>query len=143
MRLHLILLLIITSLTSASGQELKYTVCENCWSPDSLGNHRAVIKVPSAGKMASITIPWRRRDANVENKIILISDGNGKLISNLRRGKISREAGELFFEPISGPGTYYVYYFKYFVKGRSNYPTIVYPEFKETAAQDWVKSTAG
>ncbi len=140
MRLILLTLLIVSLPTLGYGQELGYGVCEDCWSADSLGNHRVVIDVPAAGKVASVKIPWRRRDSSPENKMILITDQRGTLISNVIRTSINREYGELLFEPKAGPGPYYVYYIKYFTKGSSNYPTVVYPAHKETASPDWKAS---
>ncbi len=137
MRLITLILFIFLILPVCYGQELRYTVCEDCWSADSLGNHRAVIDVPAAGKVASVKIPWRRRDYHPENKAMLITDQSGNLINNIIRGSINRESGELLFEPKAGPGQYYVYYLKYFTKGRSNYPDIVYPEYVEKASAEW------
>ncbi|MBL7847427.1 MAG: hypothetical protein JNL40_08170 [Cyclobacteriaceae bacterium] len=137
MRLFYIAFLSLFVYTLSSAQELPFTICENCWNPDSLGNHRAVITVPSAGKTALVKIEWRRRDQNPEKKMILVTDEKGKLVLNVGRGAVNREYGEVYFEPVAGPGTYYVYYLKYFVKGRSNYPTVIYPEYKETASREW------
>lgn len=122
----------------AQAQELPYTICENCWNADSLGNHRAVVQVPAAGKVASVKIGWRRRDANPEKKMILITDSKGNLILNVGRGTVNREYGDVFFEPAAGPGEYFIYYLKYYAKGRSNYPIVVYPEYRETASRDWM-----
>ncbi|MBL7849940.1 MAG: hypothetical protein JNN04_03480 [Cyclobacteriaceae bacterium] len=122
---------------SAFSQEIPYTVCENCWNPDSLGNHRAVVTVPAPGKSASVRIEWRRRDLNPERKMILVTDEKGNLIANVGRRTVNREYGEVFFEPAAGGGIYFVYYLKYYTKGRSNYPTVIYPEYKETAAPVW------
>lgn len=119
------------------AQELPYTVCENCWNPDSLGNHRAVVTVPAPGKIATVRIDWRRRDLNPEDKMILVSDAKGNLIRNVIRGKVNRESGEVSFEPTAGAGEYFVYYLKYFTKGRSNYPTVVYPAYVDTSSPDW------
>lgn len=122
----------------AQAQELPYTICENCWNADSLGNHRAVVQVPAAGKVASVKIGWRRRDANPEKKMILVTDSKGNLIRNVGRGTVTREYGDVFFEPAAGPGDYYIYYLKYYTKGRSNYPTVVYPEYRESSSRDWM-----
>ncbi len=130
-------LIFLLGATPAFSQEIPYTICENCWNPDSLGNHRAVVTVPTAGKSAAVRIDWRRRDQNPERKMILVTDEKGTLISNVGRRAINRESGEVFFEPVAGAGTYYVYYLKYYSKGRSNYPTVIYPEYKDTAAPDW------
>lgn len=119
------------------AQELPFTVCENCWNPDSLGNHRAVVTVPAPGKVTTVRIDWRRRDPNPESKMILVSDSKGNLIRNVIRGKVNREFGEVSFEPTAGAGEYFVYYLKYFTKGRSNYPSVVYPDYKDTSSPDW------
>ncbi|GGA99781.1 hypothetical protein GCM10011511_23880 [Puia dinghuensis] len=49
-------------------------------------------------------------------------------------GPVSRESGELFFQPVSGKGLYYVYYLPYRNEGRSNYPKGVYRQPDTTAA---------
>lgn len=143
MRLIFFSIALLSFVSLSRAQELKYTVCENCWSADSLGNHRAVIQVPTSGKVASVKIPWRRRDSNPEKKMILVTDKDGNLIKNMGRGTINRESGSVFFEPTAGEGLYYVYYLKYFVKGRSNYPTVVYPDHVETASIDWIRGLSG
>lgn len=124
------------------SQELTYSICENCWDPDSLGNHRVVVNVPAAGRIATVKIDWRRRDQSPEKKMVLVTDEKGNLVRNVRRGVITRESGEVTFEPTTGAGIYYVYYLKYFVKGRSNYPTVVYPEHRETGSTDWMAQSA-
>ena len=143
MRLLTILLIVFSFLTKSKGQELKYSVCNDCWSADSLGNHRAVVDVKGAGKVAQVKIVWRRRDDDPESKTIIITDRKGHIIKNLKREHVTREYGSLLFEPKSGETRYYVYYLKYWTKGRSNYPTVVYPSFKETASAAWLKSTTG
>lgn len=121
------------------GQDVNFSICENCWNPDSLGNHRAVVKVTAKSNVAKVTIPWRRSDVDPQNKSIIVQTEMGALISNVSRGTINREVGEVFFEPVDGAGTYYIYYLKYVTLGRSNYPTVKYPVFQETANADWLK----
>ncbi|MEQ8423822.1 MAG: DUF6067 family protein, partial [Cyclobacteriaceae bacterium] len=121
------------------SQDSIFSVCENCWDADSLGNHRAVVQVNSKSDVVKVTIPWRRRDVKPEAKDILVQTETGKLISNVSRGLINREVGEIFFEPIEGAGKYYVYYLKHVTVGRSNYPTVNYPPFQSNANDEWLK----
>ncbi|MBX7127051.1 MAG: hypothetical protein K1X47_15250 [Cyclobacteriaceae bacterium] len=130
------------AISSALAQEAPFTTCDNCWNPDTLGNHRAVLRVPTPGKAAHVRIPWRRRDLHPESKNILITDAAGNRVRNVHRIQINREEGELRFEPTLGAGVYYLYYLPQRSKGRSNYPTITYPPFQETAAPAWRNAPA-
>lgn len=122
-----------------SAQEIKYSNCAGCWNPDSLGNHRAVLQYSGNGPVAKVVIPWRRRDADPQKKRIIVQDARtGKRIANVSTGTINRETGEIYFEPESGKGLYYVYYMPYKNEGRSNYPRGTYLKPDTTAAQDWM-----
>lgn len=109
------------------------------WNADSLGNHRAKVEVTKTGKAVLATIPWRRRDFDPEKKNIIVTDSTGKRIPNVERISITREKGEIVFEPTAGMGTYYIYYMPYRCDMKS-YPKTVYPEFKNTANADWAKA---
>ena len=131
---------------TAFAQKIPYTNCPNCWVADSLGNHRVVLEFNGTGKVAKVVIPWRRRDNDPQNKRIIIEDAQTKLkVTNVKTGEINREFGELFFEPTSGKGTYYVYYMPSKNEGRSNYPKGIYLKPENTASADWLSSisTAG
>jgi hypothetical protein len=126
---------------AASAQKIPYTNCEGCWLADSLGNHRVVLSYTGNSKIAKVIIPWRRRDFNPEDKRIIIQDGQTKRkITNVKTGAISRETGAIVFEPISGKGTYYVYYMPSKNEGRSNYPKGTYLKPENTASEDWLQS---
>ena len=57
---------------------------ENYWTPDTLGNHRAIVSVNTPASVAEAYIPWRRRDANPEQKgIIVINVSTGKAVDNV------------------------------------------------------------
>ncbi|MGL5681889.1 MAG: glycoside hydrolase domain-containing protein [Marinifilaceae bacterium] len=113
-----------------NGQEFKpdasyYGV--GFWSPDTLGNHRAVVEVNKPGDIIRVDIPWRRRDKKpTETGIIIIDATTGKEITNFYRSSITREAGTLLMEPQTNPGKYYVYYLPYKTSG-GPYPKINYP----------------
>ncbi|HWZ03459.1 MAG TPA: glycoside hydrolase domain-containing protein, partial [Mucilaginibacter sp.] len=126
---------------AAFSQDIPYTNCPKCWIPDSLGNHRVVLEFNGSGKIAKAIIPWRRRDNDPQNKRIIIEDGTThQKVTNVKLGTINRESGELYFEPVSGKGTYYVYYMPYKNEGRSNYPRGVYLKPENTASADWLSA---
>jgi len=121
------------------AQNIPYTNCTKCWLPDSLGNHRVVLRFNGSGKVAKAIIPWRRRDLDPENKRIIIQDAKTmQKVTNIKTGTIDREKGEIYFEPTSGKGTYYVYYMPYKNEGRSNYPKGVYLKPENTASAGWL-----
>ena len=133
----------------AQGNRLPYADMYGTgnWNADSLGNHRVVLKVEKSADVVLAHIPWRRRDLNPENKGIMIVDAkSGQIVNNVLPVTINREFGDILFQPVTIPGEYYVYYLKYFVKGRSNYPTVKYPPFVSMAEDTWLvkaKSSAG
>jgi hypothetical protein len=123
---------------SVYSQKITYTNCNNCWNADSLGNHRAVLNFNGTGKFARAIIPWRRRD-DPQNKRIIIEDSKTKKkIENVKTATLNREYGEIYFEPVSGAGEYYVYYMPYKNEGRSNYPKGVYLSPENTAGNEWL-----
>ncbi|HVW58591.1 MAG TPA: glycoside hydrolase domain-containing protein, partial [Puia sp.] len=130
------------SLTGAVlGQDVKYGVCPGCWNPDSLGNHRAVLHFKGDGQVARAVIPWRRRDSEPSHKRIIVQDSaSGRRIDNVKVASATREAGDIYFQPVSGKGTYYVYYMPYKSEGRSNYPKGRYLAPDSTAAPAWLGS---
>ena len=125
-RCGLLILLTLGSLT-LRAQEVPFTNGHDAWNPDSLGNLRAVVRYTGTGPVAFVRIPWRRRDDNPEKKRVIVEDAQTHLrIDNAATGKITRDFGEVWFQPVSGTGTYYVYYMPYKNEGRSNYPKGVY-----------------
>lgn len=122
-----------------SAQVMKYSVPSQGWNTDSLGNQRVLIHAVGSGKVEHVVIPWRRRDFNPEMKNIIVVDATTQQrIKNVKRGTITRESGELYYEPVSGAGDYYVYYLPYQTVGRANYPKVVYPAPIETADPGWL-----
>ncbi|MGO4294659.1 glycoside hydrolase domain-containing protein [Chitinophaga sp. RAB17] len=128
-------------LTTALAQELKYTSGNNSWNADSLGNHRAVVSFNGATKVARVVIPWRRRDEHPEMKRIIIQDAKTKQkITNVKTLALTREQGDICFEPISGKGDYYIYYLPSKNEGRDNYPKGMYLAPEQTADNSWLQS---
>jgi hypothetical protein len=131
----LIMCLCIFSIPLAA-QQIKYTAGNDSWNPNLLGNHRVVVEFTGKDNVAKTTIEWRRRDENPELKKIIVQDASGKEILNTKTENINRENGTIYFEPVSGKGTYYVYYMPYIDEKDANYPKGVYakPESKADAA---------
>lgn len=98
---------------SLNAQEVPYSVPKQSWS-DHLGNHRAVISVPQQTDAAQVKINWRRRDWDADQKAIVITDEKGNKIENIYRININREEADFAFQPIAGPGKYYVYYYAWY-----------------------------
>ncbi len=120
-----------------SAQEAVYRTAR--WEADSLGNHRAVVHVRKPALAVRIRLPWRRRDLEPETKGVWVVDARtGSRVANVAVLTITREAGELAFEPVSGPGEYYVYYMRYTGSIRSNYPKITYVGPDSTADSGWL-----
>jgi hypothetical protein len=130
--------------TSLVAQQMVYSSGKDSWNPDSLGNHRAVVQFTGKGNIAMAEINWRRRDADPGQKRIIVQDAKtGKKITNVQTGDISREKGTVYFEPVSGAGTYYIYYMPYIYEGPNTYyPKGVYRKPENTADVNWLTGIA-
>ena len=110
------------------------------WDADSLGNHRVVVAVDKSADAVLATLQWRRRDSDPDKKGIMVIDAaTGRRITNVLRFGITREKGEIVFQPQTVPGEYYIYYLKNVSSGSLYYPKVTYPPFEETADETWVK----
>ncbi|HEU4697546.1 MAG TPA: glycoside hydrolase domain-containing protein [Gemmatimonadales bacterium] len=112
------------------------------WNPDSLGNHRAVVRVATSAKPADAVrahLAWRRRDRHPELKRIVVTTEAGARVANAVARRVTREAGDLVFQPAAGAGTYYVYYLPYQGTVKSNYPKITYLPPDSTADAAWLE----
>jgi hypothetical protein len=77
---------------------------------------------------------------NPERKRIIVQDSvTGARVRNVVVRSVTREAGDIVFEPVSGKGTYFIYYLPYRNEGRSNYPRGVYWRPDTTAESGWLK----
>jgi hypothetical protein len=147
--------------TGGPGQEVKHGIGQ--WDPESgLGNHRAVVRVPTlpapkaipakkgaimAAAAPTLTkpaavrviIPWRRRDLEPEKKNIVVVDAaSGERVINVLALAVNREYGDFLFEPRAVPGDYFVYYMPYKFEGRKNYPNVEYDPPQKTADPAWL-----
>ncbi|HEV2354068.1 MAG TPA: glycoside hydrolase domain-containing protein, partial [Puia sp.] len=125
---------------AAAAQQAPYSTCPGCWDPDSLGNHRVVLAYSGSRRdVADALISWRRRDMRPEDKRIIVQDSaTGRRITNVSIRSLTRESGDILFEPVSGTGTYYLYYMPYRNEGRSNYPKGAYWRPDTTADAGWL-----
>ncbi|MEP6692799.1 MAG: glycoside hydrolase domain-containing protein, partial [Gemmatimonadaceae bacterium] len=90
------------------------------WNADSLGNHRVVVRVDEAADAVRVHIGWRRRDDAPERKnIVVTSLRSGSRIANVARVAITRESGEIVFQPAAGAGDYAVYFMPFRRTNRS------------------------
>lgn len=130
----------VSSFFPVSAQQLKQTIATQEWDYDSLGNHRVIVSVPQAGAIAKSHIEWRRRDQNPAEKGIFVVDAKtNQRIFNTKAENITRESGDVLFEPTSGAGTYYIYYMPYRRGGRSQYyPQSLYYSNHNTATEPWL-----
>jgi hypothetical protein len=126
---------------AAAETTLQYTVA--AWPPDGLGNLRALLAVPEKAQAVWAHIPWRRRDANPEAKDTIVVDGaTGKRVANVMRVNVSRESGDLLFQPPTVPGQYYVYYLPFRTAGEWYFPSTLYLAPTNTAEGTWSAACA-
>ncbi len=116
-----------------------FTVATSAWDSEVYGNHRAVVDVTAPGRFALAGVAWRRPDRNPNGKgVIVIAARTNRRVTNVLRRSTTQALGEFAFEPIDGPGRYYLYYLPYKSGGRSNYPNVTYLADTATADQAWL-----
>ena len=131
-----LLLVLLVAPALLAAQDVPYRLGR--WDPDSLGNHRAVVRVARPAKAVQVTIPWRRRDAEPEQNQIMVTTASGLRVGNAVPIDVTQERGILAFEPSAGAGEYYVYFMPYRGSVRSNYPQITYRAADSTANPRWL-----
>ncbi len=132
-------ILIIYSLVS-DAQEITYRTGQ--WDPEGLGNHRAVIYIGRPSGAVRVNVPWRRLDS-VENKnLILIDALTNQRVKNIYCTQKNKDFGEIVFQPVSGPGYYYLYYMPGQHKGSVWFPDVVYEKPTDTYDINWKNRTA-
>lgn len=86
----------------------------------SMGNHRALIRVPAAGEVARLDLEWRRHDKNVDKpRFILIHKQTQDTVKNIYRAEVNNEHCEILFGPVDA-GEYYFYYLPFEKQGGWN-----------------------
>ncbi len=85
--------------------------------PSSIGNHRAVINIPSDGEVAHLNLEWRRHDKDVDrHRFIILNARANDTVQNIYRIDVNNERCNLLFGPVSA-GKYYFYYLPYELQG--------------------------
>jgi hypothetical protein len=136
-RLLILIMFSTIPLVPASQEILPYGT--GLWDSEVFGNHRAVIRVAEKADAVLVRIPWRRRDLSPEKKAVIVVDAlTQERLNNICPVEVSREFGDLAFQPKTVPGDYYVYYMSFTPTGRRNYPTVNYIEPKNTADPGWL-----
>jgi hypothetical protein len=127
------------SLGGARARAQDVTYRTGTWDRDSLGNYRVVVHVSGRPDAVLAQIAWRRRDADPDRKRIIVRDARTNArVMNVAPIAITREEGDLVFQPTSGAGDYWIYFLPYAMPPRSNYPKAVYPPPDSTAEPAWL-----
>ena len=106
---------------------------------DSWGNHRAIVEVDATSGVdaVAVTIPWRRRDADPEQKSVVVVDAaTATPLSDVIVVRLEAESGDLAFRPNPGSTTYHVYYMPWRSTG-GYYPTVTYPDLPSGTDPTW------
>jgi hypothetical protein len=113
------------------------------WPVKGLGNMRARLRVSERAPAVWAHVPWRRRDAKPETiDTILVDASTGRRLTNVVRVNISRESGDLLFQPVTAPGEYYLYYLPYRTAGEWYFPSTIYLSPTNTADAAWAAAQA-
>ncbi|RLD36628.1 MAG: hypothetical protein DRI73_00340 [Bacteroidetes bacterium] len=124
---------------SCTQDKIEYEVAENPWD-ESLGNHRAVLKIDKAANAVILDINWRRHDRNPERKqFIIIHKESGDTIKNIQRIKVDNEGCQLVFGPVGKTGNYYFYYLPYIVQKEYGFYNKGYLRPENKPDENWVK----
>jgi len=124
---------------SWGADAVSYGVAEKPW-PENLGNHRARVRVDVVTDAVRVRVPWRRRDANPQDKDIrVVSLATGNSVKNVVRIEVNGEFGELVFQPESGSGEYAIYYMPFNVRQGSGIDYGAYAPKRDTADDEWVR----
>jgi hypothetical protein len=88
------------------------------WPENGFGNHRALVDVNASDVDASdvvrARIPWRRHDGEFRGKAVMVYDlTTGQKVTNVLPCNLTREFGDVVFQPKTVPGRYAVYYMPY------------------------------
>src|ERR1022692_3524876 len=119
------------------AQEVHYGT--GTWDADTYGTHRVVVRVQAAADAVWVHVPWRRRDHEPEKKeILVISARTETRVRNVARVDVNREYGDLVFQPVAGPGDYWLYYLPYTGNVKSSYPALTYRAPEQTADPAWL-----
>ena len=122
------------------GVEYTYGCPDAPWE-ESLGNHRAVIRVPRAARSAHLVYHWRRHGESVaDHRFLLIDAASGDTVRNVLRQRVDNEVCDIVFGPVE-KGTYYFYYLPYTVHQGFGYCQNQYLPAEPAPAPEWDAGT--
>lgn len=108
--------------------------------PETFGNHRYRIVVPEAADAVWLHLDWRRRDPQPETiGMVLYDAASNQPISNMIPVHVSREFGDVVFQPVTGPGEYFLYTMPYERTGPFYSFSVKYREIQTTADPKWLQ----
>ena len=97
---------------------IEFRVAAQAWDMDGLGNHRAVVKATADGcKAVRAELKWRRPDHRTDRTgLVVVGASTGAASENYCIDNPTSESATVWFEPIKGEDTYYVYYMPYNIR---------------------------
>ena len=111
----------------------------SCWRME-LGDVRVLVRVSDKSDAVWAHIPWRRRDLAPEQKDVFIVDATtGQQLKNVAKVRITREFGDVVFQPQTAPGVYYLYYMPYKIKPVQWEYSVQYDPPRLTADPTWLQ----
>ncbi|HTL29974.1 MAG TPA: glycoside hydrolase domain-containing protein [Tepidisphaeraceae bacterium] len=120
-------------------EKLEYRVARTPWD-EAMGNHRAIVHVDQKAEAVSVIIPWRRHEREPEKRnIIVIDASSGERVKNVSRGELTRETGNIVFQP-KAAGDYYIYYAPFKTQPGWGFYSGDYTPIEETADAAWSKT---
>lgn len=133
----LFLLLITITL---SAKEYHYVIAHQPWE-ESLGNHRALLKIEEPSQAVSLSFDWRRHDLDVNKRcFLIINSQTGDTIKNIKRVQVNNETCKLIVGPVTDAGKYYFYYLPYVVQKDGGYYNKGYLPQEKNPSADWIKN---
>ena len=115
-----------------------YSIAETPWDAW-LGHHRVILHVDSDDDAIRVIVHWRRRDERPGLKrIIIYHKESNTQIRNILIKKISKDSGDIVFQPKFGKGTYYLYYLPFYVQTTHGYYFKTYRFRKISANPIWI-----
>lgn len=140
------LLLLAAAAAAAGGADAPEGVAQYTtgdWPVAGLGNARVRVTVSGKAEVVWAHVPWRRRDRHPENKAVIVVDAaTGKRVANVVTARVSRESGDLLFQPVTVPGEYWIYYLPFRTAGEWYFPSTLYLEPTNTADAAWASGCA-
>ena len=139
-----------TQNTPYSPDGVVFKVTDTPWNLDTLGNHRAVVKADAEGcRAVRAELKWRRPDRRTDQTSLVVRGAEtGAESGNFCIENPASESATIWFEPIKGEDTYYVYYMPYHVRlgsleCRYWYDYNDYIPYDKAECEKWKAAVAG